>query len=158
MNQQRYPVSNYVPYNPTNELSSKKFGRCLHTTLQKMTYDRIMSDLEYHFQNCYVINFDLIHHECRGSMLKHSRRYYETIFREKVNKEIDNDSNRQLFISHAIKSEREDVFFEKDIFYEHFNREELEKKLQKKGAFLSAMKKKSYFKKNKTDDCKSLSF
>ena len=80
MDRPRYPVSNYVPYNPTNEMSSKKFGRCLHTTLQKMTYDRIMSDLKYHFENCYVINFDLIHHKCRGDVLKHSRRYYETIF------------------------------------------------------------------------------
>ena len=50
------------------------------------------------------------------------------------------------------------MFFEKDIFKEHFGREESEKKLQKKGVFLSAMKKKAYFKKNKTDDCKSLSF
>ena len=158
MNCQRYPVSNYVPYNPTNELSSKKFGRCLHTSVQKMTYDRIMSDLGYHFQNCYVINFDLIHHECRGSALKYSKKYYETIFREKLNKEIGNYSDRQLFISRALKSEREDIFFEKDTFKEHFGRDELERKLQKKDVFLSAMKKKAYFKKNKTDDCKSLSF
>ena len=78
--------------------------------MQKMTYERIMSDLKYHFENCCIINFDLIHHECRGSVLKHSRRYYETIFREKVNKEILNSDDRQLFISCAIKSEREDVF------------------------------------------------
>ena len=39
------------------------------------------------------------------------------------------------------------MFFEKDIFKEHFSRGELEEKLQKKGVFLSAMKKKSLLKK-----------
>ena len=46
---------------------------------------------------------------------------------------------------------------EKEIFKEHFNRELIEENLQKKGVFLSSMKKKK--KANlKTDDCKSLLF
>ena len=39
---------------------------------------------------------------------------------------------------------------------EHFNKLEIEKELEKKGVFLSAMKKK--FLKKKTDDCKSIKF
>ena len=158
MNNKRYPVNNYVPINPTKKLNSDNFGCCLHTTLQKMTFNKIISDPEYHFQNCYITNFDLIHNECRGDELSHSREYYETIFKKKINEEINNDSDRECFISYAIKSERKDVLFEKDVFYQHFNRNVLEEKLKEKGVFLSSMKKKFYLKKNKTDDCKSLTF
>ena len=46
---------------------------------------------------------------------------------------------------------------EKEVFKERFNKEIIEENLQKKGVFLSAMKKKANFKR-KTDDCKSLLF
>ena len=54
---------------------------------------------------------------------------------------------RLSFISAAIKSERDDVYFENNIFKEHFNREEIEKNLQKKTFFLSSMKKNAFLKK-----------
>ena len=61
------------------------------------------------------------------------------------------------FISSAIRSERKDLLIEKQVFEEHFNKEMVEKNLQKKGVFLSSLKKRAYLKK-KTDDCKSLFF
>ena len=60
------------------------------------------------------------------------------------------------FISAAIKSERDDLYFEKESLIKHFKREFLIKNLEEKGIFLSAMKKKFYLK--KTDNCKSLKF
>ena len=156
MNGKRYPVQNYVPTNPMKSVS-KKFGHNLDTTLQKMTFTKIVNDPDYHFENCYVINFDLIHHECRGDELSHSKKYYETIYKKNINEEINCDNSRYRFLSSAIKSQRKDVSFEKEIFSEHFNRNNLEKKLEKKGIFLSSMKKKAYLNK-KTDDCKSLMF
>ena len=152
MNCERYPVQNYVPINPTKKLN-KNFGHDLHTTLQMMTFTKIVNDPEYHFENSYITNFDLIHNECRGDELSHSKKYYETIYKKNINEEIDSD-NRYRFISSAIRSQRKDVIIEKEIFSEHFDRDNLEKKLQKKGVFLSSMKKKVYLK--KTDDCKSL--
>ena len=151
MNCERYPVQNYVPINPTKKLS-KNFGHDLHTTLQMMTFTKIVNDPDYHFENSYITNFDLIHNECRGDELSHSKKY-ETIYKKNINKEIDSD-NRYRFISSAIRSQQKDVVIEKEIFSEHFDRDNLEKKLQKKGVFLSSMKKKVYLK--KTDDCKSL--
>ena len=156
MNSRRYPVQNYVPTNPMKRLS-KNFGRDLHTTLQMMTFTRIVNDPDYHFENSYVTNFDLIHHECRGDKLYHSKKYYETIYKKDINEQIDSDDSRYRFISSAIKSQRKDVAFEKEIFSEHFNRDNLEKKLEKKGVFLSSMKKKAFLNK-KTDDCKSSMF
>ena len=176
MNSEKYPVQNYVPYNPTKEYN-RQFGHDLDTTLLTDKYNKIVNDPDYHFNNSYVINFDIINHECRGGdSLSHDRKYYETIHKKKLNEEIKSDESKYRFISSALKSERKDVFIEKNIFSEHFDRYEanrdklifdrdeadrdkLEKELEKKGIFLSSMKRRAYLrKKNKTDDCKSLKF
>ena len=146
MNSERYPMLNYVPINPTKRLNTNNFKGDLHSTLQKMKYNKIISDLDYHFQNCYISNFDIIHHECRGDKLSHDRRHYETIFKKNIDDEINSDDVKYHFISSAIKSERKDIAFERRIFKEHFSRENLEKKLEKKSVFLSSMKKRAYFK------------
>ena len=70
-----------------------------------MTFNRILSDVGYHFENCYVTNFDLINHECRGDELNFSRKHYETISKENLDKNILSKKSRQEFISSAIKSE-----------------------------------------------------
>ena len=159
MNCERYPVQNYVPINPSKKFEHE-FEHDLDTTLQKMTFTKIVNDPDYHFKNSYITNFDLIHHECRGDDLSHTRKYYETIYKKDINEQIDSNDCRYRFISSAIKSQRKDVSFEKGIFNEHFNRDMLEKKLEKKGVFLSSMKRRAFNKKNKktTDDCKSLMF
>ena len=157
MDSKRYPVQNYVPINPTKRLNTNNFKGDLDFTLRKMAFDKIVDDPDYHFQNCYITNFDLIHHECRGDELSHDRQHYETIFKKNIEDEINSNDVKYRFISSAIKSERKDVAFEKAIFKQHFNRENLEEKLEKKSVFLSSMKKKAYFKR-KTNDCKSLMF
>ena len=118
----------------------------LNSRLNKMKYDEIIENLEYHFQNCYITNFDKIHHECRGDKLHFSKRHYETIFYNQLKQNID-EENQEKFISCAIRSEREDINFEKKVILEHFNKLKIEKELEKRGVFLSAMKKK-IFKKN----------
>ena len=134
--------------------TTSNFGHDLDTTLRKMTFEKIVDDPDYHFQNSYITNFDLIHHECRGDDLSYSKKHYETITKKSINNEIENDNIKYRFISSAIKSERKDVAFEKEIINEHFD---IEKKLEKKGVFLSSMKKRVHLNK-KTDDCKSLMF
>ena len=117
----------------------------LHSRLNKIKYDEIMENLEYHFQNCYITNFDKIHHECRGDKLHFSKRHYETIFYNQLKQNID-EENQEKFISCAIRSEREDINFEKKVILEHFNKLKIEKELEKRGVFLLAMKK-NFFKK-----------
>ena len=118
----------------------------LNSRLNKMKYDEIMSDLEYHFQNCYITNFDKIHHECRGDKLNFSKKYYETIFYDQLIQNISYD-DQEKFISFTIRSKREDVNFERKVILEHFNKLKVEKEFEKKGVFLSAMKK-NFFKRN----------
>ena len=141
-----YPVNNYVPTKVT-EIHD------LHSRLNKMKYDEIIENFDYHFKNCFVTNFDIIHHQCRGDKLNFSREHYETVFYNRL-KENLNEQNQEKFIASAIRSERKDINFEKKVISEHFNKVEIEKKLEENGVFLSAMKKKFYFK--KTDDCKSI--
>ena len=118
----------------------------LNSRLNKIKYDEIMQDLECHFQNCYITNFDKIHHECRGDKLNFSKKFYETIFYDELRKNIP-ESDHDKFISSAIRSKREDMNFERKVIIEHFNKLKVEKELERKGVFLSAMKKK-FFKKN----------
>ena len=122
-----------------------------------MTFNQIVNDPDYHFDNCFITNFDLIHHQCRGDELSYSKKHYETISNKKIKEEIASEDVRNRFVSTAIKSERKDKTIEKQIFKQHFNREIVEENLQKKGVFLSSMKKKANFER-KTDDCKSLLF
>ena len=156
MNSKKYAVQNYIPNNPNKTTKSRTFND-LDLTLKQMTFNEIVNDPDYHFENCYVTNFDLIHHQCRGDELSYSRKHYETISNKKIKEEIVSDDLRNRFVSSAIKSERKDMTIEKEVFKEHFNREIIEENLQKKGVFLSSMKKKANFKR-KTDDCNSLLF
>ena len=129
----------------------------LDTTLKQMTFNEIIVDTDYHFENYFITNFDLIHNDCRGDKLSYSTKHYETISNEKVKKEIASEEFRNRFISSAIRSEQKGLVIEKEILEEHFNRQTIEKNLEKKGVFLSSLKKRTYLKK-KTDDSKSLFF
>ena len=158
MNSKKYAVQNYVPINPTKTLkNSMETYNDLDLTLKQMAFNEIVNDPDYHFENCYITNFDLINHQCRGDVLSYSRKHYETISNKKIKEEIVSEDVRNRFVSSAVRSERKDMVIEKQIFKEHFNREMIEENLQKKGVFLSSMKKWANFKR-KTDDCKSLLF
>ena len=117
MNSTKYPIQNYVPTNPS---ADKKFFD-LDMTFKKMIFEEIIADPEFHFENSYITNFDLIHHECRGDRLSFSRKYFETISYKKFNQEITDNANQQKFISSAINSARKDIFIEKKLIEEHFN-------------------------------------
>lgn len=58
-----------------------------------MTYNEILSDPEYHFENSYMINFDLIHNECRGDKLSFSKKYYQTISNDCLKKKYSRRKN-----------------------------------------------------------------
>ena len=135
----RYPVNSYVPRKVDQVYD-------LDTRLNKTKYDEILNDLDGHFKKCYVTNFDLINHECRGDKLNYSRKFYETIFESDLKKNLK-EEDRNEFCASAIKSERKNLHFEKKVYSDHFK-----KNLEKKGIFLSSMRKRAVNK--TTDDCK----
>ena len=137
----KYPVTSYVP-------KKVEYVYDLHTRLNDEKNKEILNDLDGYFQKCYITNFDLIHNECRGDKLNFSKKFYQTVYSKELRENLEfNDQNN--FIAEGIKSERNDLFFEKKIYIDHFERV---KKFEEKGIFLSNMRKKAYFK--KTDDCR----
>ena len=134
----KYPVTSYVPTKVDKVYD-------LHTRLNRIKYDEILNDLNGHFSNCYVTNFDLINHECRGSELQYSRKFYETIFSDDVRKNISS-KDRYKFCASAIRSERNDLHFEKKVIIDHFKKRD---DLECKGIFLSSMRKRAFDKKCK---------
>ena len=136
-----YPMTNYVPTKP-------KLNVCddLHNKLKNMDFDDIINNPETHFQNVYVTNFDLIHHSARGDPLCYSKKFYQTIAKSDL-KQIDFPYSYQ-FVAAAIKSQRDDVYFEKEVLEKHF-KDDIELKLLRKGIFLSSMKKRASLKKKR---------
>ena len=152
MNCKKYPTNNYIPTRPKLLNDHDRFD--LDARLQQMTFNEIMQNPDSHFENAYITNFDLIHHQCRGDKLTHDKKYYETLFNERLNSQIINVNDKDNFVSAAINCERKDVNIENKIYENHFNRKLFREKLNKDGVFLSNMRKRKKY----SDDCKSLSF
>ena len=105
MNCKKYPTNNYIPTRPKLLNDHDRFD--LDAQLQQMTFNEIMQNPDSHFENAYITNFDLIHHECRGDKLTHDRKYYETLFNKRLNSEINNDNDKAtLFRQHLIANEK----------------------------------------------------
>ena len=49
MNQSKYPVTNYVPYNPNNYLTESSREHSLGDTLDRQKYEKIVNNPSYHF-------------------------------------------------------------------------------------------------------------
>ena len=145
----RYPMINYVPDKPK---TNKRFYD-LHDRLKQMTFDEIVNDPKTHFENVYITNFDLIHNSARGDPLSYSKKFYETISLTDL-KKIE-FPYRNTFVAASLRSQRNDVFFDKNVIEKHFKKDK-ELKLMEKGIFLSSMKKNAYLK--NSDNCKSLFF
>ena len=123
-------VNNYIPFYPANK-------DCLDDTLLRDKYEKIQENKKEYFIQANVINFDIIHHRCRGDPLQHSISYYETIYKENLLRAKEED--RDEFIGEAIKSKRKDLFVNNNILNEHFklSQELIEFKLKNKALFSS---------------------
>ena len=133
-NKTKIYVDNYIPYYPVNKY-------CLHDTLLRNKYEKIKENKEEYFIQAKVINFDIIHHECRGSPLENSVKHYETIYQENLRCAKEEDINE--FIGEAIKSKRKDLYINNNVLNKHFklNQEIIEFKLKNKVLFSSMRKK-----------------
>ena len=88
MNSKKYAVQNYVPTNPNKTTTKNRTFNDLDLTLKQMTFNEIVNDPDYHFENSFVTNFDLIHHQCRGDELSYSKKHYESISNKKLRKKL----------------------------------------------------------------------
>ena len=88
------------------------------TWYDDLKYDEFVSDMNGYFENVQVINFDIIHHLCRGDKLQNPEKYYKTIKNKDFN--IYEYSVKNKAISSAIKSESDDIHFEYKVISDHF--------------------------------------
>ena len=119
MNYRKYLTNSYIPTRSKMLNEHDKFE--LDARLQQMTFNEIIQNPDNHFENVFITNFDLINNQCRGDKLTHDRKFYETLFKEKLNSEINDIEQKDRFVSAAINSERKDVYIEKEIYKDQFS-------------------------------------
>ena len=76
-----------------------------------LKYEQFVGNMDSHFIRAKIVNFDLIHHKCRGDKLS-----YLKYFREKIeNKDFQNyePEVKAEAVASAVRSREEDVRVEK---------------------------------------------
>ena len=69
--------NNYIPKNtPPKE-------RDFLSYLDDLKYEQTVENPDKYFQNVKIINFNIIHHECRSDLLQNSFDYYYTISKKR---------------------------------------------------------------------------
>ena len=99
-----------------------KYEWCKHdlmTYFDDLKYNEFAKNTDSYFENVKLINFDIIHHECRGDKLQNPERCYRTI-RSKDFKNYEQHVQNNAILS-GVKSERDDIHFEHIVFKQHFN-------------------------------------
>ena len=70
------------------------------------------------FKNVQVVNFDTIHHECRGDKLKVTYKDYKTIKNEHL--AIYPKEEAKTVLSAAFRTKRDDLLVKCDLMMKHF--------------------------------------
>ena len=96
----------------------------LMTYIDNLKYDNFLNNMDSHFSNSKITNFDIIHHQCPGDGLENLQQCYETIF-DKDFLNYDNHVCSQA-VSSAIKAECDNIHFARD-FLKYYIKEKLRK-------------------------------
>ena len=105
-------TNNYIPTRPKKKMNKDdRFD--LYDRLLQINFDEVIENSDLYFDTVKITNFDLINHQCKATELSHSKEYYQTIFKEKLDLEIIDEEKKSSFISSSIKYHRDDVFIEK---------------------------------------------
>ena len=109
-------VSNgYVPkYTPIKD-------RDFLSYLDDLKFEKFMENPDQSFRNTKIVNFDIIHHECRGDKLNNSYEHYQTVFKDNFKNYIKRD--KKTVLSSALRNQnklQQSIYFEKDLVISHF--------------------------------------
>lgn len=108
------------------------------TYIDDLKFKNLVEDLDAHFSDAKVSNFDIIHHQWWGDPLQYSKCYYETTFNNDFQHFEDRTCNHTIFS--AIKAERDDIHFECDLLKLHM-KSDIEKNLISNGIFIRKSRK-----------------
>ena len=109
-------TGNYVPkYTPPEK-------RDFLTYLDDLQYQKFEENPDKYMKNVKIINFDLIHHQCRGDRLQHSEEHYQTIFEKNLVRHKKED--KKLIAGSGLRTQKElqqPIYFEKKVIKDHFS-------------------------------------
>ena len=112
-----------------------------------MKYEQFFEEMHSHFLRLRISNFDLSHHQCCGGSLQNSRRHGKTIFDSDFKDYKDRGCNH--VISSNVRSERDDIHFERDL--QIYIKSNIEKDSVLNSLFIKKSKNK-----RTTNECKGL--
>ena len=109
-------VPKFVPKNlPWYERDS------LMTWYDQIKGEEFFRDTDQHFQQGKILNFDIIHRKCCGEEVpKDLLKHYQTVNDKSVSDSPT--SEKDQILSSAFRTDREDIFFEKETVKKHFNK------------------------------------
>ena len=84
-----------------------------------LDYTDMSRDPTKYFEKKKVINFDIIHHECRGDPLKGTYEGYQTV-KAKNLKNYPKPEKKELVEGVMRNIKRKDLFVEKEVVKNHF--------------------------------------
>ena len=115
----------------TNTTEKKKMNKDdrfdLYDRLLQMNFDEVIENSDLYFDTVKITNFDLINHQCKGTELSHSKEYYQTIFKEKLDLEILMKKKKVHLFHRQLNVTGTMFLLKKKIIDEHFI-QNLEKK------------------------------
>ena len=90
----------------------------LMTYVDQIKYEEYSCDPDKYISRLNVVNFDLIHAQCRGEAPSVSEKFYKTV--KEANLAGMPTKKRNKSVSACLRSNRKDIFVEKKITFNHF--------------------------------------
>ena len=87
----------------------------------QLKYEETIKNTDKYFQNVRVINFDMIHHLCRGDPLEKDMNEYLTVENNDLKKYPKNDKKK--VVGSDLRNQgktNQPIFIKKDTFLNHF--------------------------------------
>ena len=103
-------VNKYVPDCVSPDL--KWYGKDgLLTYIDQLKYSEFSKDPNGYLENARIVNFDMIHAQCRGDARQHDDKYYQTVYESSVKEMPQKEKKKAL--GACLRSERKDLFVKK---------------------------------------------
>ena len=110
-------TNNYVPEHVHEDLPGyKRDGLMIY--IDQLNYKEFLSNPDTAIKNTKLINFEMMHAQCRGMPRMHSHQFYQTVREKNVAKIPQKD--RKKTVAACLRSERKEVFVEKKLAFSRF--------------------------------------
>ena len=91
-------------------------GKCQH----------VLRDTDRHFNETKIVNFDIIHKQCRGELVPFELlKYYQTVNQIRVSEYLSDDQEKILSSTFCTNSK--DIYFKKETTAKHFFKKIIQK-------------------------------